>query len=222
VLSGQRLFANPTIDQKRGTEMAAKRPKSSKSGVLGNAVVKKVVPFANPPHHPYEAKIYNAVDGMLIDAQAILTTLNQNPNDGNKAPTVGMIDRLNSLLLELKYGSTNQTTHDQNIEGILYAIAQIGDQYNIGGHAASTQAYPPPTGGTHEGRVLRLLTTIDSICREIFQILEAGLMALTPQPTGTTGNSNNIVAMAKDIQKVLKKISRHIVDRHGGMTIFSK
>jgi len=201
--------------------MPGKRAKSNRSNTQRNDVAKLVVAFADPPHHPYEAKIYAAVDGMLLDAQSILTTLNQNPNDGNRAPTTGMIDRLNSLLLELKYGSSDQATHDENVEGILYAIAQIGDQYNIGGHTAPTQAYPPPSGGTHEGRVLKLLTTIDSICREIFHILEPGGIGLTPQPTGTAGTTRNIVAMAKDIQKVLKKISSHIASGHGA-NVFSK
>jgi hypothetical protein len=176
---------------------------------------------SNPPHHPYEAKIYNAVDGILTDLQAILTKLNQQPNDGNIAPTTGMIGRLKALLKELKNGSPNQATHDSNIEGILYAIAQMGDQYNIGGQSPATQAHPAPSGGTHEDRVLKLFTTINSICREIFQILEP-VATLTPQPTGSVGNTANIVAMAKDTHKVVKKIKTHILTLHGGVTIFSK
>ncbi len=171
-------------------------------------------------HHPYEAKIYNTVDGILTDLQAILIKLKQHPNDGNLAPTNGMIDRLGALLKELKNGSPNQTTHDTNIEGILYAVAQMGDQYIIGGASPATQAYPPPTGGTHEQRVLRLFTTINSICREIFQILEPGALQ-PPQPTGGAGNTQKIVAMAKDTLKVVKNIRQHIVTIHG-IIAFSK
>jgi hypothetical protein len=199
VLSGQRLFANLTIEKRGEPKMAANIP----------------------PHHPYEAKIYNAVNGTLTDLQAILNKLNQQPNDGNIAPTIGMIGRLKALLKELNKGSPDQATHDDNIEGILYAIAQMGDQYNIGGHSPATQAYPRPTGGTHEDRVLILFTTIDSICREIFEILEPGA-TLTPQPTGGAGTTSDIVAMAKDTQKVAKKIKNHIVTMHGGISIFSK
>jgi hypothetical protein len=175
----------------------------------------------NPPHHPYEAKIYNAVNGTLTDVQAILNKLNQQPNDGNIAPTTGMIGRLGALLKELNKGSPDQATHDSNIEGILYAIAQMGDQYNIGGKSPTTKAYPQPSGGTHEDRVLKLFTTIDSICRDIFRILEPGT-PLTPQPAGGAGNTPDIVAMAKDTQKVAKKIKNHIVTMHGGASIFSK
>jgi hypothetical protein len=172
------------------------------------------------PHHPYEAKIYTTVDGILTELQAILVKLQQHPNDGNLAPTKGMIDRLGALLKELKHGSPNQTTHDNNIEGILYAVATMGDQFIIGGTSPATSAYPPPTGGTHEERVLRLFTTIDSICRDIFQILEPGSL-LTAQPTGGTGNTQKIVAMAKDTLKVVKQIRQHIVTIHGIIT-FSK
>ena len=112
-----------------------------------------------------------------------------------------MIGRLQALLQELKNGSTNQTTHDKNIEAILYAIAQICDQYNIVGQSPPTPADPQPTGGTHQDRVVRLFTKIDSICRDIFHILEPGTI-LTAQPTGSVGNTHNIVAMAKDTQMV--------------------
>jgi hypothetical protein len=172
------------------------------------------------PHHPYEAKIYTTVNGILTELQTILTKLQQNPNDGNLAPTNGMIERLGALLKELKHGSPNQTTHDNNIEGILYAVATMGDQFIIGGQSPATPAYPPPTGGTHEERVLRLFTTINSICRDIFQILEPGSL-LTPQPTGGTGNTHKIKAMATDTLYVVKQIRQHIVTIHGIMT-FSK
>ena len=175
----------------------------------------------NPPHHPYEAKIYDTVDRILTELQAILKKLNKHPNDGNIAPTTGMIGRLGALLQELKNGSPNQTTHDNNIEDILYAVAQMGDQINIGGQSPATQAYPRPTGGTHEEHVLRLFTTINSICRDIFHILEPGTL-LAAQPTGGTGNTAKIVVMAKDTLKVIKKIRHHIVTAHGGATIFSK
>ena len=97
-------------------------------------------PFASPPHHPYEKKIYDTVNAMLTDVQTILNKLTLNPNDGNLAPTNGMIGRLQALLQELKNGSPNQTTHDKNIEGILYAIAQICDQFNIFGQSPATPA----------------------------------------------------------------------------------
>ncbi len=29
-------------------------------------------PFASPPHHPYEKKIYDTVNAMLTDVQTIL------------------------------------------------------------------------------------------------------------------------------------------------------
>lgn len=172
------------------------------------------------PHHPYEAKIYTTVDGILTELQAILVKLQQNPNDGNLSPTTGMIDRLGALLKELKIGSPNQKTHDKNIEGILYATAQIADQYSIGGQSPATPAYPPPTGGTHEERVLRLFTTINSICRDIFHILEPGSL-LTAQPTGGTGNTHKIKVMAKDTLMVIKQIRQHIVTVHGTIN-FSK
>jgi hypothetical protein len=174
-----------------------------------------------PPHHPYEDKIYDTVNGILTELQAILNKLNQHPNDGNLAPTSGMIGRLGALLTELNAGSPTQATHDSNIEDILYAIAQMADQFNIGGHTPPTQAYPRPTGGTHEEHVLRLFKTINSICRDIFHILEPGTL-LPPQPTGGTGSTSKIVAMAKDTLKVVKKIRRHIVTVHGGLSIFSK
>jgi len=201
--------------------MAGKRPKSRKSSPRKKAPAASAAPFANPPHHPYEAKIYNAVNGMSTDLNAILKQLNQQPNDANIAPTNGMIGRLDALLSELKYGSTNQATHDNNIEEILYVVAQMGDQYNIGGHTASTQAYPAPTGGTHEDRVLKLFTTIDSICRELFKILEPGT-TLAAQPTPGADSTQNIVAMATDTQKVVKKIKNHIVTMHGAPRILSK
>ncbi len=200
--------------------MPGKKTKSIEAKTRKKTTARKLAAFADPPHHPYEKKIYNAVNATLTDLQAILNKLNQQPNDGNLAPTNGMIGRLQALLQELKFGSTNQTSHDSNIEAILYAIAQMGDQYNIGGHSPSTQAYPPPTGGTHEDRVLQLFTTIDSICRDIFQILEPGT-TLAAQPTGSGGTTHNIVAMAKDTQMVVKQISVHIVSQHG-ITIFSK
>ncbi len=172
-------------------------------------------PFASPPHHPYEKKIYDTVNAMLTDVQTILNKLTLNPNDGNLAPTNGMIGRLQALLQELKTGSSNQTTHDKNIEAILYAIAQICDQYNIFGQSPPTPAAPQPTGGTHQDRVVRLFAKIDSICRDIFHILEPGTIIVPAQPTGSAGNTHNIVAMAKDTQKVLKQISIHIVTLHG-------
>ena len=177
-------------------------------------------PFASPPHHPYEKKIYDTVNAILTDMQTILNQLNLNPNDGNLAPTNGMIGRLQALLQELKNGSPNQKTHDKNIEGILYAIAQICDQFNIFGQSPPTQAYPPPTGGTHQDRVVRLFTKIDSICRDVFHILEPGTILSAP-PTGSVGNTHDIVAMAKDTQMVVKQISIHIVTLHGN-TAFSK
>ena len=170
-------------------------------------------PFASPPHHPYEKKIYDTVNAMLTDLQTILSKLSPQPNDANLAPTNGMINRLQALLLELKNGSPKQTTHDTNIEGILYAIAQICDQFNILGQSPPTQASPRPTGGTHQDRVVRLFTKIDSICRDIFHILEPGTI-LSAQPTGSAGNTHDIVAMAKDTQMVVKQISIHIVSQH--------
>jgi len=202
--------------------MPGKQTKSVEAKTPKKMVARKIVPFASPPHHPYEKKIYDVVNAMLTDLLTILVELNQQPNDGNLAPTNGMIGRLEALLQELKYGSTDQTTHDKNIEGILYAIGQMGDQFNIGGHSPPTQAYPPPspTVGTHQDHVLLLFTTIDTICREIFHILEP-VTTLPAQPTGSGGNTHNIVAMAKDTQKVVKRISNHIVSLHG-ITIMSK
>ena len=177
-------------------------------------------PFASPPHHPYEKKIYDTVNAMLTDLQTILSKLSPQPNDANLAPTNGMINRLQALLLELKNGSPNQRTHDTNIEGILYAIAQIADQFNIFGQSPPTQANPQPTGGTHQDRVVRLFTKIDSICRDIFHILEPGTI-LSAQPTGSAGNTHDIVVMAKDTQMVVKQISIHIVSQHVNVA-FSK
>ena len=54
-------------------------------------------PFANPPHHPYEKKIYDTVNAMLTDLQTILNKLTLNPNDGNLAPTNGMIEQASGL-----------------------------------------------------------------------------------------------------------------------------
>jgi hypothetical protein len=178
-------------------------------------------PFASPPHHPYEKNIYDTVNAMLTDVQTILQKLNPQPNDANLAPTNGLIGRLQALLEELKNGSPNQRTHDTNIEAILYAIAQIADQFNIFGQSPSTQASPRPTGGTHQDRVVRLFTKIDSISRDIFHILEPGTILVPAQPTGSAGNTQNIVAMAKDTQNVVKQISIHIATLHGN-TPFSK
>ena len=153
---------------------------------------------------------------MLTDLQTILKKLNQQPNDGNLAPTNGMIGRLEALLQELKYGSTNQTTHDSNIEGILYAIAQMGDQFNIGGHSPPTQAYPPP-----HRREARMRIASCSFSRRstryagTFSTYSSPGTTLPAQPTGSVGNTHNIVAMAKDTQKVVKQISIHIVTLHG-------
>ena len=171
-------------------------------------------PFASPPHHPYEKKIYDTVNAMLTDVQTILTKLNPQPNDPNLAPTNGLIGRLQALLQELKTGSSNQTTHDKNIEAILYAIAQICDQYNIFGQSPPTPAAPQPTGGTHQDRVVRLFAKIDSICRDIFHILEPGTIIVPAQPTGSAGNTHDIVAMANDTQMVLKQIRVHIASVH--------
>jgi len=170
-------------------------------------------PFANPPHHPYEKKIYDTVNAMLTDVNTILNKLNPQPNDANLAPTNGLIGRLQALLEELKTGSPKQATHDKNIEAILFAIAQIADQYNIFGQSPPTQAAPQPTGGTHQDRVVRLFAKIDSICRDIFHILEPGTI-LPAQPTGSVGDAHDIVAMAKDTEKVVKQISIHIVSQH--------
>ena len=103
----------------------------------------------------------------------------------------------------------------------MYAIAQICDQYNIFGQSPPTPAAPQPTGGTHQDRVVRLFTKIDSICRDIFHILEPGTILVPAQPTGSAGNTHDIVAMAKDTQMVLKQIRIHIVSVHV-TTIFSK
>lgn len=195
--------------------MAKKRPKPSKPRTRKKAAVAgtKKRRGRTAHHHDYELDpdFQKALDELSTDVQTIQDTLDD--NDLNKAPTEGILKRIAALIAETSNGASKPTDHDKNIEKILYAIAGMDDQYYINQTRPVTQAYPAPTGGTHEGRVLRLFTTINSICRDVFSLLEPGTI-LTVQPPPTGDNTIDIVAMAVDTEMVVDKILDHVANNH--------
>ena len=202
--------------------MAVKQAKSGKKSTRKKAAAtkkKRARSTATPPHHDYEAKIRSAVKGMAADVQTIRDNLDD--NDPNTAPTEGILKRITALISETTNGTQDPTLHDNKIERVLYAIAGMDDQYNIGGKRPPTQA-SPPTGAKHERKVLTLFTTINSICRDVFYILEPATV-LKPQPTpGGIDITDDIVAMAVDTQIVVDHIRNHIETIHALIISTSK
>lgn len=162
-------------------------------------------------HRAYEAKIQAAVNGMSSDVQSILGKLDE--NDANAAPTEGISKRINALIGETTNGKPVPADHEHRIERILYAVAGIDHQYNIGGSTSGTPVHPPSTSDSHETKVLKLFTTINKISRDVFSILESATTLPVP-PTPTADNTNDIVAMALDTQMVIHKICVHIDQIH--------
>jgi hypothetical protein len=197
--------------------MAKKRPKPSKPRTRKKATVagtkKRRGRTTNSVHHAYELDpdFQDALDELSTDVETIQNKLDD--NDLNKAPTEGILKRIAALIAETNNGTSKPTDHDNKIEKILYAIAGMDDQYYIDKKRPVTQAYPAPTGGAHEGRVLRLFTTINSICRDVFSLLEPGTI-LTVQPKPTGDNTKDIVAMAVDTETVVDNILNHVVNNH--------
>jgi hypothetical protein len=209
--------------------MPGKRKKSSKSSGRKKAAVpaskKKHSRNASSPYHDYELDqdFQNAIDTMDTDVKTILKKLNENDeNDLNSAPTTGIRKRIKALVDETTNTNLGQAAHDNRIERILYAIGGMNDQYYIDHKRPKTQAYPPPTGGAHEDRVLTLLTTINNICRDVFSLLEPGTkLKDPPKPSGDY--TKDIVAMAVDTQMVVNNILNHILHDHPGpISAFSK
>jgi hypothetical protein len=196
-----------------GTKMAGKRKKSIKS------ISRKKNPATRPKkkhrsavsHHAYEAKIQGALSGTLSDVQLILGKLDE--NDANTAPTDGISKRINALIGETTNGKPVPADHEHRIEGILYAVAGIDHQYDIGGATPSTQVKKPSDTDSHETKVLELFTTINSICREVFSILESATTLPVRKPP-TRDNTTDIVNMALDTQMVVHKIWIHINQIH--------
>jgi len=162
-------------------------------------------------HKAYEAKIQGALNGMSSDVQLILGRLDE--NDANTAPTGGISQRITALIGETTNGKPVPADHERRVERILYAIAGMDDQYNIGGATPSTPAQQPPASDSHETKVLKLFTTIDRICRDVFSILEPATTVPGPLPL-TGDNTTDIVNMALDTQTVVHKIWVHIDQIH--------
>jgi hypothetical protein len=190
-----------------------KRKKSTKSSSRKKKPVTRAKKkhISKVSHHAYEAKIQGALNGMSTDVQLILGKLGE--NDANTAPTSGISQRISALIGETTNGKPIPADHEHRIEGILYAIAGMDDQYNIGGATPSTPAQQPPASDSHETKVLKLFTNIDKICRDVFSILEpATALPAPPMPTGD--NTTDIVNMALDTQMVVHKIWIHINQIH--------
>lgn len=200
--------------------MAKKRPKSDKSRTRKKpAASSSKRPPSTPPHHGYEDKIYDAVNGMLTDVQAILIKLNR--YDKNRAPTGGIIAMIEDLINEFEGGAPAQADHDNSIEECLYALAGIEDQYNIDGGTPDTDAVKPQPG-SHENRVAQLLTTINSVTRDVFELLDSKTL-LKPPPKLVGDDTKNIVALALDTQTVVGMIRHDIHAFHvPPIVIFSK
>jgi hypothetical protein len=197
--------------------VAKKRSKSGKSKtrkkVAAAGAKKKRRRRASPPHYDYELNqnFQAALKKVSTDVQTILGKFDE--NDANAAPTEGILKRIKALIFETTKGNLARPAHENRIERILYAIGGMNDQYYINKSRPPTQAYPPPTGGMHEDRVLRLCTTVNNICRDVFSILQPGTMLkVPPRPAGN--NTNDIVAMAQDTQMVVDNILSDIVNHH--------
>lgn len=206
--------------------MAVKRRKSEKSigrkKAPASSSKKKTAGRTFATHHPYEAKIKKSVKSLLTDAKAIFAKLNH--YDKNRSPTAGIIGMIEELVEELTNGQSDQTKHEDAIEQALYAIAGIDDQYIINGDSPDTNA-DKPTADTHEGRVAELLTTINSICREVLELLDPGIDAgQQPDPNDYADAQDFIVAIASDTQGVVALIGSDIraVHTRGRYSTFSK
>ena len=204
--------------------MAGKRSRSSKSSTRKKTAAggKSKRTAATSVHHPYEKKIYKAVDHILKDAQAIFSKLNR--YDKNRSHTAGIITMIQDLMNEFDVGDPDQATHDSNIEECLYAIAGIDDAYDINGGTPGTDA-AKPTGNSHEERVAELLTTIDTITREVLNLLDSTIdPGVQPDENDYGSTEDFIVAIADDIKNVVALIRNDIHAFHttGRYSIFSK
>jgi len=190
-----------------------KRKKSTKSSSRKKkpATRAKKKHISTVSHKAYEAKIQGALNNTLSDVKLILGKLDE--NDANSAPTEGISKRINALIGETTNGKPVPADHEHRIERILYAVAGIDHQYNIDGSTPGTQVHPPPTSDSHETKVLKLFTTIDKICRDVFSILEPATALPGPLPL-TGDNTTDIVNMALDTQTVVHKIWIHINQIH--------
>jgi hypothetical protein len=224
VLSGQLLFPSSTINNKDAgkRKMPAKPPKSSKSSTRKRAAAassKKRLKGKRSKPNPYESQIRAAVDSMLKDVGYIVGKLL--PKDPNEYPSEGIEDRINALTHEFDNGSQDQTTHNRNIEEVLYTIAGIVDQYKIHGHYPNTQE-EKPTHGPHEERVVELFKNINDICRDVVGLLDSST-TLPTQPGTGNWDAQAIEDLADDTQVVVGKI-RYIIQHYHSSpeSMFSK
>jgi hypothetical protein len=197
--------------------MAKKRPKSSKKSTRrasGAAARKKRPRAASPPHYDYELDqdFQNALGDMSANVKTILKQLDE--NDLNTAPTAGILKRIKTLVSETTKGKLDPTAHENRIERILYAIGGMDDQYYIDKKRPATLAKPPSTIDPHEKKVVTLVTTINSICREVFSLLDP-LTILPVQTTpGGTDITQDIVDMTLDTKMVVDNILNDILNNH--------
>jgi hypothetical protein len=192
--------------------MPGKRTKSGKSST------RKKTPAASSKKRPkvkrsapnkYESQIRAAVDSMFKDVEYIVGKLLS--KDPNEYPSEGIEDRIKALTDEFDNGSQDQTTHDQNIEEILFTVAGLEDQYKIHGHYPNTQE-KKPTYGSHEGRVVQLFKNINDICRDIALLLDSST-SLPTQPGLGNYDDQAIEDMADDTQVIVGKI-RYIIQHY--------
>jgi hypothetical protein len=194
--------------------VAAKRKKSGKTNTRKKAAVargKKSAAFkTSSTHHDYESEIVDTVGDMLGDVKSILKWLNQ--DDDNAAPTERISKRINVLISEFNQGSSVQATHDKRIENLLYGIAGVDHLYKIHGQNPSTPV-SKPTKKDHEPRVVELFTTINSICRDIFRMLDSTAV-LPTQPGPGHYDHLAIYALAEDTRTVVGKIWDYLQAYH--------
>src|SRR5258708_4695422 len=136
--------------------------KSTKSGR------KKLSP-ASLPHHDYENRIINFVRTMGEDVEKIIIALKI--DDDNRTNSGGMDLLIGDLITEMETGLPTQGEHDGQIEKALFQIAKQNDKYKIYTNPGTTPG-PINPADTHEMRVLKLFTTINSSCREIGALLQ--------------------------------------------------
>jgi hypothetical protein len=205
--------------------MPRKRSKSSKSSTRKKkpAAGRRLKrPPSSSPHHPYENRIYDAVNDILTDTQAIFAKLNN--YDKNRSPTAGIITMVQDLMNEFDKGAPDEATHDSNIEQCLYAIAGIDDQYNIHGGTPDTDA-DKPSGDSHEQRVAELITTTNTITREVLNLLDSDADPDAPPDEDDYDTTEDfIVAIASDTRTIVALVRNdiHIFHGSGRYSVFSK
>ena len=130
---------------------------------------------------------------------------------------------IQELISEFEKGDPDQATHDSNIEQSLYAIAGIDDAYDINGETPGTGA-AKPTGNSHEENVAELLTTIDTITREVLDLLDSTIdPGAQPDENDYGSTEDFIVALADDTKDVVALIRHDIHALHvQPIVIFSK